>query len=118
MPELNAVLENGAGASAALVGTVLVQFAVQMLLMRVLVARSEVGGVAGSPRLAQLRSLGGLSLCTVFALVIGHLAQALLWALLYLALDEFRSFQDAMYFSLASYTTVGAAELEITRTHR
>ena len=37
---------------------------------------------------------------------------------LYLALGEFQQFQDAAYFSLASYTTIGAADLELSRGHR
>jgi hypothetical protein len=51
-------------------------------------------------------------------LIFGHLAQVVLWAVVYLVLGDLHGFADAMYFSLASFTTVGAAELELSKEHR
>ncbi|MFC7477729.1 ion channel [Dankookia sp. GCM10030260] len=115
---MNPVLENWVGALTVIVGTVLVQVNVQAVLLRILAARAPAvadGGLAGR---RTLRSLRILSLATVFVLISGHLVQVALWTLLYLALGEFQHIQDAAYFSLASFTTVGAADLELSRSHR
>lgn len=108
-------LENWLGGIAALVGTVLVQFAVQTLLLRLFLVRlaqrspAPHGAIGASWR---------LSLVTVLVLIFGHLLQVMLWALLYRALGELRDMTDALYFSLASFTTLGANELELSRSHR
>jgi len=85
-----------------------------MFLARTLVARSGTG-LTGQLR---LQALWISSLLVVFTLIFGHLAQVFLWTLLYLALEAFDAFADAAYFSLASFTTIGAADLELPRTHR
>jgi len=115
---VNATAQNWLGGTVVIVGTVLVELAVQMLLARMFAAAARGGAQARTPDRVLVRSLPVLSLCAVFALVFGHLSQVFLWTLLYLALGELDGFADAAYFSLASYTTVGAAELELSRGHR
>ena len=45
--------------------------------------------------------------------------QVLLWAMLYFFdWHAFRTFGDAVYFSLASFTTLGASELSLPTNHR
>lgn len=59
------------------------------------------------------------SVMAVLVLMAGHMLQVTLWALLYhFEWDEFRSFGAALYFSLASFTTVGANELMLPPAHR
>jgi voltage-gated potassium channel Kch len=98
---------------ALLTCTILVQLAVQALLVHGTVARlaRQLGGGTTKARLLE-------SLFTVFVLMLGHLAQVALWAALYAALGDLHGYADAAYFSLASYTTIGAAELELSPAHR
>jgi len=59
------------------------------------------------------------SVAAVLVLMAGHLLQVTLWALLYhFDWGEFRTFSGALYFSLASFTTVGANELTLSPGHR
>ena len=59
------------------------------------------------------------SVVAVLVLMAGHMLQVTLWALLYhYEWDEFRDFSTALYFSLASFTTVGANELALPPAHR
>lgn len=59
------------------------------------------------------------SVLAVLILMAGHMTQVTLWALLYhFEWGELGSFGDALYFSLASFTTVGASELVLSPTHR
>lgn len=59
------------------------------------------------------------SVGAVMILLVGHVVQVLLWAMLYyFDWHAFRSFGDAVYFSLASFTTLGASELTLPVNHR
>lgn len=59
------------------------------------------------------------SVVAVLVLMAGHMLQVTLWALLYhFEWDELGSFGDALYFSLASFTTVGASEIALSPAHR
>lgn len=59
------------------------------------------------------------SVIAVLVLMSGHMLQVTLWALLYhFDWGEFRTFGGALYFSLASFTTVGASELTLSPGHR
>ena len=59
------------------------------------------------------------SVSAVMILLIGHLLQVTMWAALYYYdWGVFRSFGEALYFSLASFTTLGASELTLPHTHR
>jgi len=59
------------------------------------------------------------SVTAVMILLIGHVLQVTLWATLYYyGWDAFKSFGTAMYFSLASFTTLGASELTLPTQHR
>jgi ion channel len=54
----------------------------------------------------------------VLILVIGMIGEVTLWALLYYSWGDLGSFTNSAYFSLASFTTVGASELSLTPVHR
>jgi hypothetical protein len=54
----------------------------------------------------------------VLILMLGNILQVLLWATLYFHMGELGSFANCIYFSLASFTTVGASELVLSPTHR
>jgi hypothetical protein len=59
------------------------------------------------------------SVVAVLVLMAGHMLQVTLWALLYhFDWGEFKTFGSALYFSLASFTTVGANELQLSPGHR
>ena len=50
-----------------------------------------------------------------------HLVQSGIWASLYLlipSIDEFESFEKAIYFSLVTFTTLGYGEITIDSHHR
>ena len=59
------------------------------------------------------------SVTAVLILLVGHVLQVTMWAALYFyGWDAFRTLGNALYFSLASFTTIGAAELVLPATHR
>ncbi len=59
------------------------------------------------------------SAVAVMILMVGHLLQMILWALLYhFDWGELGSFSNALYFSLASFTTLGANDLALSHAHR
>ena len=59
------------------------------------------------------------SVSAVMILLVGHVLQVMMWAALYFYdWAAFKSFGIAMYFSLASFTTLGAAELALPPQHR
>ena len=58
---------------------------------------------------------------TSFFLILLHLIQASIWAVVYLALpgiDEFESFEKSIYFSLVTFTTLGYGEITISSGNR
>jgi hypothetical protein len=111
---VNGVLGNWIGGVTAIVATVLLQYTVQRGLVRVIAAARRRRLLSGQQGAAAYR----LALLTVFVLIFGHLGQVGAWALVYLALGELPGLAAAFYFSLASYTTVGAAELQLSDAHR
>ena len=59
------------------------------------------------------------SVTAVVILMAGHILQVMLWAMVYhFHWDEFVSFKSALYFSLASFTTLGANDLALPPSHR
>ncbi len=111
---MDPILANWAAGSLAIIGTVLLQFGTQMVLLRIgsLHGRRLLDFDLRSPRLVLP------ILLVVFVLIVGHLLQVMIWAMAYAALGELDDFSNAVYFSLASYTTVGANELELSTAHR
>ena len=95
-------------------GTVVLQALAQIVLGRV------TGGLPLPMRDASHRSplwLAYVVTC-VLVLMLGHIMQVLLWAALYFHLGELGSFASCIYFSLASFTTVGASDLMLSPGHR
>lgn len=56
-----------------------------------------------------------LILLTVFGLFALHTVQIWLYALLYSALGEFKSFEEALYFSTTTFTTLGYGDVVLSR---
>src|SRR5262249_3085233 len=84
-----------------LVGTVVLQALAQIALNRVTMA------LPLPMRDASQRSPLWLAyvVSCVLVLMLGHIAQVVLWASLYFHLNELGSFASCVYFSLASFTT-------------
>ena len=111
---VTAILANWIAGCGAIIGTVLLQFGAQALLMR-LAARHR----ASLLRVGLRRPRFVLPiLFVVFVLIFGHLLQMGVWALAYGALGELDGLANLFYFSVASYTSVGAAHLELSTQHR
>ena len=95
-------------------GTGVVQVLAQLTLSRMMV-------VLPHPRQSSLPTFYMLahSVVAVMVLMAGHMIQVTMWALLYhFDWGEFRTFGSALYFALASFTTVGADELRLSPGHR
>lgn len=54
----------------------------------------------------------------VLILMLGMIGEVTLWALLYFSWGELASFTNSFYFSLASFTTIGASDLALSPKHR
>lgn len=55
---------------------------------------------------------------TVLSLSLAHLAEIVIWGGAYRALDAIGNLPDALYYSMSTYTTVGADGVTIARTFR
>ena len=59
------------------------------------------------------------SITAVVILMIGHILQVMMWALVYHGhWNEFVDLKSPLYFSLASFTTLGANDLALPPEHR
>lgn len=111
---MDPMLANWVAGCLAIIGSVLLQFAAQSVLLH----------LAGRHRGKMLRMgvrgphLVVPILAVVFVLIFGHLLQMGVWAAAYAALGELTAWSDAIFFSMASYTTIGANHLELTTAHR
>jgi Ion channel len=95
-------------------GTGVVQVLAQLTLSRTM-------EILPQPRVSSRPTFYMLAHSTVAVLVLmaGHMLQVTMWALLYhFDWGEFHTFGSALYFSLASFTTAGAAELALSPGHR
>jgi hypothetical protein len=93
--------------------TVVIQALAQIALSRFLTA------VPPPRRTRHLDHLGiAYVVVAVFILTLGVSVEVLLWAALYHSWGDLGSFTNAVYFSLASFTTLGASELTLTPRHR
>ena len=57
-------------------------------------------------------------LAVVILLIIVSLFEAVIWALGYINLDLFETFEESFYFSLVSFTTLGTGEITLTENYR
>lgn len=57
-------------------------------------------------------------MAAVLILILGITVEIVIWAWLYWSWGRLGSFANAVYFSLASFTTVGASELTLSPVHR
>jgi len=58
------------------------------------------------------------TLIAVFVLLTAVILQVIAWAFLYFSWSDPGSFANCLYFSFASYTTVGAADVMLSPAHR
>ena len=54
----------------------------------------------------------------VFILMLGSLAQMSIWALVFLALGEFKGFEPALYHSAVNFATLGYGDMVMSDRHR
>jgi hypothetical protein len=95
-------------------GTGIIQVLAQLLLSGAL-------GTLPLPRYSSRPKFYMLTHSVVAVLILmgGHILQVTLWAILYhFDWRELGTFDNALYFSLASFTTVGASELSLSHGHR
>ena len=59
-----------------------------------------------------------LLLVAVFSLFVLHGVEIWLYAAVYVGVGEFRSFEDALYFSTSTYATIGYGDLVLSRAWR
>ncbi|MCP2670031.1 potassium channel family protein [Maricaulaceae bacterium EIL42A08] len=95
--------------SAALVlATIVIQ--IVGLVVLIWIMRRRASRFAGFSYVIQQL---GVILAVVMGLFLIHAFQIWLYAAVYLALNEFESFEAALYFSTSSFTTVGYGEIFI-----
>jgi len=95
-------------------GTGIIQVFAQLLLSRIMLALPRPHG-SSQPTFYMIAH----SVSAVLVLMGGHLLQVVWWAMLYhFDWGEFANFETALYFSLSSFTTVGANELALSPDHR
>lgn len=91
-------------ATAMVVATVLIHLFGLAILMRVLRSHTRV-----------FRKLAIMPLTLLLAATVGiiaiHTMEIWLYALLYLKLDAFRHFEQALYFSTVTYATIGYGDV-------
>jgi hypothetical protein len=114
---LDPTVQNIVGGLGAVVGTVWVQFLVQRVLLRLALHR-RLASLHGRTGFRALRAQSRRVVFTVLMLLLGHIMQVAVWSGLYVWLGEFAHAGDAIYFSMASFVTVGASDLELSRGHR
>lgn len=90
-------------------GTVIIQIAGLALLIWIM--RWRARRIAG---FAYVMQQLGVILAVVLGLFVMHAVQIWLYALVYIAIDAFESFEAALYFSTSSFTTVGYGEIVMT----
>ena len=92
--------------------TAVVQLAAQLSLARIVAALPRPrDGYAAFYKVA-------CTITAVLVLMFGHLVQVTIWAVRYYEWGELHGFINSFYFSLASFTTMGASELQLSGAHR
>lgn len=100
-----------------LVGLAMIALCVVIHGLSLFTLRRLVLGSSPQERFDKLRPLTlrgtGLTLLTVFALILVHLFEIWSFALLYDYLRALPSFEEALYFSTISYATIGYSDAAI-----
>ena len=97
----------------AVTGTVALQVAAQAIVLanvRVIDRRTR--------RLTELRRTFWISLGAVLPLFFGHLAQVGLWAGFLVVLGALKTYDDAFYFSLVTFATLGYGDVVLAPSYR
>ena len=74
--------------------------------------------LAGRPLGQGSHALARFLVIAVLALVAIHTLEAWCWAVVYLALGEFRTLENALYFSVVTATTLGYGDLVLSERWR
>lgn len=105
-----------------IVGLLVIVFTIIMQAYGTVFWVSEFDKRGGMSQLKKSKYKGALLLISTAVFLIAiHIAQAALWALLYLLLPgvtEFETFEKSMYFSLVTFTTLGYGEITIGSANR
>ncbi|XBQ15997.1 MAG: potassium channel family protein [Oceanicaulis sp.] len=95
-------------ATALVALTVVVQIVGTAVLIWIMKARAK-----RIVSLAYVLQQGGVILFVALGLFFTHMIQIWLYAVVYLWLGEFQTFEEALYFSTSTFTTVGYGEVVI-----
>lgn len=95
------------------IGTGVVQLFVQLMLDRI----SSAFYVVWGPRYSTVEKTT-ITVIAILVVMAGHLCEVSIWALRFYELGELGGIVNSFYFSLASFTTVGASELALSPAHR
>jgi hypothetical protein len=107
------LLENLAIASLMVTVTVGLHFVGLATLIAILRA-----GFAARWREGSAYRRGAVILFTVFGLVLLHSLEIWVYAILFLGLGQFQDLETALYFSTASFSTIGYGDVVIDHQHR
>lgn len=107
------LLQNLAISSAMVVGTVGLHFFGLAALIAILRAEFATRWREGSAF-----ERGATILFTVFGLVLLHSAEIWSYAILFMGLGQFTDLETALYFSTATFSTVGYGDVLIDHQHR
>lgn len=77
-----------------------------------------MGALENAPDSHMVPRRWAYSITAVIVLMVGHMLQVSVWAASYYAWGKLGSMRDCFYFSLASFTTVGANDLALQPAHR
>lgn len=93
------------------IATALIQLGMQLALDRLKLPRAL-------KRVDPAIQRSVITIMAILVLMAGHLTEVGVWAVRYWTWGELGDFSSSFYFSLSSFTTVGANELELSRHHR
>jgi voltage-gated potassium channel len=91
--------------------TILIHGAGTIWMVKILFRKTLVKGQS----IKMFEALYGLSMTAVFLMLL-HFAEVILWAMAYLLLTELpqlSTFEEAIYFSLTTYTTLGYGDITL-----
>jgi hypothetical protein len=92
-------------AAFIIIATVVIHAEAMMLAVRLI--RKEEGGLREKLRQAHLYRVSGI----VLLMFLASLIEVLVWAIAYLALNAIEGFEQAFYFSMVTFTTLGYGDI-------
>ena len=92
-------------AAIIIIATVVIHAEVMMLAVRLI--RKKEGGLREKLRQTNLYRVSGI----VLLMFLASLIEVLVWAIAYLALNAIEGFEQAFYFSMVTFTTLGYGDI-------